>query len=266
MKQPNNQDYSPLGDANIVMSDTFDLRLFNYQNQFTWNLPTWNYLYSFFVTGLAYDSSNWTSPTISFYLSPVSIDPRNVVPSAPAFSELDEYTDASFIIIRWCNQSPIVDSVRIYYRADGTTEPSIATARANESAISIVNYYPSLSYEFWLTAGNSAGWSPPSESMRLSTHELIPPGDLYAQSSTGGIVYLGWTNNLGWCDTLKISRRDSQSEWTMLRRILPVPNQTLVHSYIDSTATRQHLFFYRIGVTLNSETFWSNDSAGVWVR
>jgi hypothetical protein len=258
--------FAPMGQTVYPMSDTFYVPLTSPWNRRSLSLPSDSTQLRFFIQGIDIDSANWISETVVVWVSPRTDAPRNIVPDPPVFDEIYESTEYSVIFVRWCNQSPFVDSVRICYRMNGTYEPTIVTARASESGVAIVNYYPWTSYEFWLTAGNSAGWSPPSESVHLSIHDLIPPNHLSASSSSDGIVYLSWQNNSGWCTGFEISRHDNLSEWTTVGHIAVDPNGYPPRSYTDSTATRQHLYFYRIGVTINSGTFWSEDSVGVWVR
>jgi hypothetical protein len=266
MKQSYSQNFTPYGNLRYPLADTFNIPLQYNWIRTSWYLPTDSTNLIFFVQGMAADSTNWITETVSVWISPRTSAAQHAAPDAPTIDTLMEDNDEAGLSLRWCHLSPFVDYTLVSRIADGESQPTIDSVSYVSTSYSFNEYYPSTRYTFRLYDGNSFGRSPVSESITITTHDMIPPSNLHGSSSSTGIVSLQWNNHFRLCDSLLVARRDTIGSWSTIKSI-PVT----LHDYpssgcLDSTATRRNVYYYRVGVSLRSQTWWSADSLGLWVQ
>jgi hypothetical protein len=265
-KSSYSEDFSPWGGVIHPMTDTFDIAIYNMTNAYGTNLPTDSNNVTFFVQGLAADSSNWISETVSVWISPRTALQMQPPTLPPVIDTIYQNTYGSDIQLRWCNQSPLVSYALVSRLADGQTVPIVDSIPDGYAYFGTNLMYPSTHYTFQVIVGNALGRSPVSNTYDLLTRPLLPPTNLRVFSATPGEANLQWSNPFRLCDSILVARRDETVSWSTLAS-LPVSMNTYPQSYYtDTAAVSQHVYFYRVGAAVRNDILWGVDSVGVWVQ
>lgn len=240
----------------------FFVRIFNFNVQFTQNISP-ELDGAFWVSLTTSDSTNYISQTVPFRIeSRVHYD-MATVPVAPVADTLIENSYQQRMLIEWCRQSPNSDSFHVAIRRDQTGH----VARVNMSTeyygqMEYTDYLPVSDYSVWISASNEYGESAASDTMRLTTHEPLPPGDLAATTYANHDIILSWWNR-SLPDSILIGRRDTLNGWATIDA-LECQAPYCTGNYTDTTTVQGTIYYYRLGGSFENGVWWYADSVGVW--
>ncbi len=180
------------------------------------------------------------------------------VPLIPLADTLFENSYDQRLSISWCPRSPNVDSFHVAIRRDVTgVITRLRYSGEGNYGENITDYLPLNAYSVWITASNDYGESAASDTMHVTTREPNPPDNFSATIYSDESVRLSWSNRAN-PDTLQISRRDTLSDWATIRT-LECDNGYCPSYFIDSTATSNTVYYYRLGMQFENGLWWAPD-------
>lgn len=219
---------------------------------------------TFYVEVTTTDGANYLSRNVPFEVFFGLATPIHTAPDAPAVDTLVEQ-NYNGLVVRWCSRSPLVDHFITFLYSSGNGQTMVDTLSQRPWQTNFLQYLPLANYSFWMKAINSYGVSPASDTLHITTLPPATPTDLEAWVHSGTIVELHWYNHNSGPDSVLIARRDTVSAFSTIRS-LPIYNTgSPPYQYTDSTAVSHNVYFYKIGIQFVTGTWWSADSAGVWV-
>ncbi|WAC18243.1 hypothetical protein OVA24_13455 [Luteolibacter sp. SL250] len=145
------------------------------------------------------------------------------------------------------------EGYRLERRISGTEAWATAaeTSSRFQSQLTDRTVEPSTTYEYRMIGYNSAGDSPPSETLVITIPELLPPEVPSFQPAVSGRILPGPAVQLLWyearyTDGYRIERRTDDSPWEFLAETDDDPSQTYQQSWTDTTPTAGIHYTYRI--------------------
>ncbi|MBK6765603.1 MAG: fibronectin type III domain-containing protein [bacterium] len=244
-------------------NDLFVVRIFNYSTQFQYNVPG-DMDCAFWVNLTTADSANYISPTVPFrVVSRVHYD-LETIPATPVADTLFESTYQQRLTISWCRESPDIDSFHVDIRRDATAEIRRLSFSGSEYyGTNFTDYLPVTDYSVWVSALNEYGESAPSDTMQVTTNEPVPPEEFRASTYSDSRVELWWYNR-SHPDSLLIARRDTLGDWTTIGTLV-CEGGYCPTAYSVTTAVRNAIYYYRLGMRFENGLWWAPDSVGVWL-
>ncbi|MDB6155937.1 MAG: hypothetical protein JWL90_4390, partial [Chthoniobacteraceae bacterium] len=194
----------------------------------------------------------------SGYSTTASAKTNATIPSAP-YLYTPTATSSYSVSLSWYNNGGLPESYSISRRISGVTAWTLLTTVAYPAtSYTDLTVSPASTYQYMITATNSAGTSASSSTVSVITPappSPTQPAGFAARTVSGTDLFLTWTDSL-YETTYRVERRLGEGAWETLTTI--AANSVMYH---DTTVVTGAYYGYRIvavnaqGTTLSAEDY-----------
>ena len=164
------------------------------------------------------------------------------------------YNSDTTATITWLDNNDFETGFSITTYVNSSYYSNIGVLANTTSANINCDFYNGIYYGFMVAALDGWGYSAAQSSYKTFQFIFNPPTNLTAAAVDPGKIQLNWTNSTSYSTPVKIERRDTNSAYQEIGKVIPG-----VTTFTDNNLDTSKTYYYRVKAYTRINTVYSNE-------